>query len=37
MDLGKLKIRERIKIAVLTRLALLEPHKEAARRAAAAL
>ena len=29
------KIRERIKIAVLTRLALLEPNKEAARRAAA--
>ena len=31
------KIRERIKIAVMTRLWLLEPHKEAARRAAATL
>jgi ubiquinone biosynthesis protein COQ9 len=35
VDLPKLKIRERIKIAVLTRLALLAPNKEAARRAAA--
>ena len=37
LDLGKRKVRERIKIAILTRLALIEPHKEAARRAAAAL
>ena len=37
LDLPKLKIRERIKIAVLTRLALLAPNKEAARRAAALL
>ncbi len=36
-DLSTRKVRERIKIAVLTRLWLLEPHKEAARRAAAAL
>ena len=36
-DLGARKIRERIKIAVMTRLWLLEPHKEAARRAAATL
>ena len=36
-DLGARKVRERIKIAVLTRLWLLEPHKEAARRAAATL
>jgi ubiquinone biosynthesis protein COQ9 len=36
-DLSARKIRERIKIAVMTRLWLLEPHKEAARRAAAAL
>jgi ubiquinone biosynthesis protein COQ9 len=36
-DLGTRKIRERIKIAVMTRLWLLEPHKEAARRAAATL
>src|SRR3569833_2834808 len=35
VDLSKRKIRERIKIAVLTRLALLAPNKEAARRAAA--
>ncbi|MGZ5921626.1 MAG: COQ9 family protein [Rhizomicrobium sp.] len=35
VNLPKLKIRERIKIAVLTRLALLAPNKEAARRAAA--
>jgi ubiquinone biosynthesis protein COQ9 len=35
VDLAKRKIRERIKIAVLTRLALLAPNKEAARRAAA--
>jgi len=37
IELGKLKIRERIKTAILTRLELIEPHKEAARRAAAAL
>ncbi|HXR94941.1 MAG TPA: COQ9 family protein [Rhizomicrobium sp.] len=36
-DLGTRKIRERIKIAVMTRLWLLEPHKEATRRAAATL
>jgi ubiquinone biosynthesis protein COQ9 len=36
-DLSARKIRERIKIAVMTRLWLLEPHKEAARRAAATL
>src|SRR5258708_1741580 len=36
-NLPKLKIRERIKIAVLTRLALLAPNKEAARRAAATM
>ncbi len=36
-DLRARKIRERIKIAIMTRLWLLEPHKEAARRAAAAL
>ena len=35
VDLPKLKVRQRIKVAVLTRLALLAPHKEAARRAAA--
>ena len=35
LDLPKLKVRNRIKAAVLTRLALLEPHKEATRRAAA--
>ena len=35
LDLSKRKIRERIKLAVMTRLALLAPHKEAARRAAA--
>ncbi len=37
IDLSKRKIRERIKLAVLTRLALLAPNKEAARRAAASL
>lgn len=37
MDLSKRKIRDRIKTAILTRLELLGPHKEAARRAAAAL
>jgi ubiquinone biosynthesis protein COQ9 len=37
MDLPKRKIRERIKLAVLTRLSILRPHKEAARRAAALL
>jgi len=36
-ELSTRKIRERIKIAVMTRLWLLEPHKEAARRAAATL
>ena len=35
LDLPKLKIRNRIKAAILTRLALLAPNKEAARRAAA--
>lgn len=35
LDLSKRKIRERIKLAVMTRLALLAPNKEAARRAAA--
>lgn len=35
--LGALKIRERIALAVKTRLAVLAPHKEAARRAAAFL
>ena len=37
LDLTKRKIRERIKLAVLTRLALLAPNKEAARRAAATM
>jgi ubiquinone biosynthesis protein COQ9 len=37
MGLGKMKIRERIAAAVKTRLAILRPHKEAARRAAAFL
>jgi ubiquinone biosynthesis protein COQ9 len=37
VDLPKLKIRNRIKVAVLTRLALLAPNKEAARRAAATM
>jgi len=37
LDLSKRKIRERIKLAILTRLALLAPNKEAARRAAAAM
>lgn len=37
MDLKAMKIRERIATAVKTRLALLKPHKEAARRAAALL
>jgi ubiquinone biosynthesis protein COQ9 len=35
--LGDMKIRERIAAAVLTRLAVLKPHKETARRAAAFL
>jgi ubiquinone biosynthesis protein COQ9 len=35
LDLSKRKIRERIKLAVMARLALLAPNKEAARRAAA--
>jgi ubiquinone biosynthesis protein COQ9 len=37
MDLKGMKIRERIATAVKTRLAILKPHKEAARRAAAFL
>jgi ubiquinone biosynthesis protein COQ9 len=37
MDLKAMKIRERIAAAVKTRLAILKPHKEAARRAAALL
>jgi len=37
MDLKTMKIRERIAAAVRTRLAILKPHKEAARRAAALL
>ena len=37
MALAKMKIRERIAAAVLARLAVLKPHKEAARRAAAML
>jgi len=37
MDLKAMKIRERIAFAVKTRLAILKPHKEAARRAAAFL
>ena len=36
-DLKAMKIRERIAAAVKTRLAILKPHKEAARRAAALL
>ena len=37
MDLAKMKIRQRIAAAVLARLSVLKPHKEAARRAAATL
>jgi ubiquinone biosynthesis protein COQ9 len=37
MDLKAMKIRERIATAVKTRLSILKPHKEAARRAAAFL
>jgi ubiquinone biosynthesis protein COQ9 len=37
MDLAKMKIRARIAAAVLARLSVLAPHKEAARRAAATL
>ena len=37
MDLAAMKIRARITTAIQTRLAILKPHKEAARRAAAAL
>jgi ubiquinone biosynthesis protein COQ9 len=37
MDLKAMKIRERIATAVRTRLAILKPHKEAARRAGAFL
>ena len=36
-DIKAMKIRERIALAVKTRLAILKPHKEAARRAAAML
>jgi ubiquinone biosynthesis protein COQ9 len=36
-DLSQMKIRERIRSAVLARIAALQPHKEAARRAAAFL
>lgn len=36
-DLSSLKVRERITLAVETRLAVLKPHKESARRAAAFL
>ena len=37
MDLPKMKIRERIAAAVLARLSILKPNKEAARRGAASL
>ena len=37
LDLRNMKVRERIRTAVLLRLAALKPHKEAARRAAAFL
>jgi len=37
MDLKAMKIRARIATAVMTRLAILKPHKQAARRAAALL
>ena len=37
MDLPSRKIRDRIKLAILTRLSILNPNKEAARRAAALL
>jgi ubiquinone biosynthesis protein COQ9 len=37
VDLTPLKVRERISTAVRTRIAVLKPHKEAARRAAAFL
>jgi ubiquinone biosynthesis protein COQ9 len=37
LDLPARKVRERIKLAALTRLSVLKPHKEAARRAAALL
>ena len=37
MDLKQMKVRERIAAAVLARLSILKPHKEVARRAAAAL
>jgi len=37
LDIKSMKIRERIAMAVKTRLAILRPHKEAARRAAAML
>jgi ubiquinone biosynthesis protein COQ9 len=37
MDLAAMKVRQRISLAVLTRLELLRPHKEAARRATAFL
>ena len=37
MELAKMKIRQRIAAAVLARLSILKPHKEAARRAGATL
>jgi ubiquinone biosynthesis protein COQ9 len=37
MELPKMKVRERIAAAVLARLSVVKPHKEAARRATAAL
>ena len=37
MELAKMKIRQRIAAAVLARLSVLKPHKEAARRGAASL
>jgi ubiquinone biosynthesis protein COQ9 len=37
LDISKMKIRERIAAAVLARLSVLKPHKEAARRAAATM
>jgi ubiquinone biosynthesis protein COQ9 len=37
LDIAKMKVRERIAAAVLARLSVLKPHKEAARRAAATL
>jgi ubiquinone biosynthesis protein COQ9 len=37
LDLSQRKVRDRIKLAILTRLSILKPNKEAARRAAALL